>query len=345
MKTVLVLVVIGLFGVACSGGLTEPDVVSLIQEHSVEGLVGPQGPAGVQGTQGVQGPQGVQGERGVVGPKGVQGDTGHQGEQGKQGSRGSQGVSGQRGPKGEQGRVGPPGMGLEISLAEFVRQDLDVSKVQENLDITSDGMVHVQAILKIENGVMSGNKGTGFIFHIEGGWAYVLTAAHIVDDDPIEFRVFRDANRKYPAEMVYRSDSRSIDIASLKFECSDCKALAISNKTLLSHACSDDSCYKILPGQDVVSVSWGDLDKGVEIVSGTTAENCCFSDLPAKVYHDTYLIKGDSGSPLLNPDGYVVGINFGVDDAGRSHALYLVDEDANRLVHNTLRRAREDRRR
>ena len=345
MKTVLVLVVIGLFGVACSGGLTESEVVSLIQEHSVEGLVGPQGPVGIQGTQGVQGPQGVQGGQGIRGDVGVQGKVGPMGNQGPLGAKGERGERGVVGPKGDTGTVGPPGSGLEISLAEFVRQDLDVNKVQESLDITSYGVVHVQAVLKVESGVMSGKKGTGFVFHIEDGWAYVLTAAHIVDDDPIEFRIFRGANRKYEAEMVYRSDSRSIDITSLKFKCDDCKALDISNKTLLSHACSNDSCYKVLPGQDVVSVSWGDLDKGVEIMSGATAENCCFDELPAKVYHDTYLIKGDSGSPLLNLDGYVVGINFGVDDAGRSHALYLVDEDANRLVHNTLRRAREDRRR
>ena len=205
-------------------------------------------------------------------------------------------------------------------------------------------MVHIQTITEIDDGQARGFKGTGFIFHIEGNSAYILTASHLVGDDPIEHSVFRDKNRRYKAEVVYKSESRSIDIASLKIECSDCKALAMSNKTLLSGACSNDSCYKILPGHKLVSITYGDLDRGVEVTSGATVENCCFSDLPEQVYHDTYLIKGDSGSPLLNTDGYVVGLNFGVDDFGRSHALYLADEEANRLVYNTLRRAREDRR-
>ena len=71
---------------ACSGsGLTESEVVDLINEHGVQG---PQGEPGPQGSEGSQGPAGPQG------PKGDQGDTGPQGPKGDQGAPGPRGETG-----------------------------------------------------------------------------------------------------------------------------------------------------------------------------------------------------------------------------------------------------------
>ena len=354
---------------ACAGSLTESEIVKIVQENSVAGPPGPPGPSGPPGSQGErgspgpqgeagpQGPggdQGPQGSQGQVGPSGPQGPQGEVGSQGSQGQRGLQGPQGQRGPQGPQGQVGPPGpqgetgpegRGLQISLQEYVKEDLDSTRVQADLEISADGVVHVKAITERSVSSSSGFQGTGFIFHISDGWAYVLTAAHIVDDNPIEFNVFRNHDRQHSAELVFRSRSSFTDIASLKFRCSDCKALAISQATLFSPACTNDSCFKMLAGHEVVSVTYTDLDRGIEILRGETVENCCFDDLLGReIYHDTFLIEGDSGSPLLTPNGYVVGINVGVDTLGRSQALYLVDEEANKLMQNILRTAREDTR-
>lgn len=301
-------------------GLSESEVITLIQEHSVPGPTGPQGPQGEQGMQGTQGPQGQQGLRGVAGPPGRQGD------------------------RGEQGLVGPKGDALNISLADFVQQDIDPQAVQDALDITTEGVVHVKVVTSIQAGRASGYQGTGFIFHVENGWAYVLTAGHLVDDDPIEYLVYLDQDTQHSAELVYETNSYLVDLASLKFRCGDCKPLAISTKSLLSPACFNDSCYKITAGHDVVSITYGDLERGVEVIRGKTVENCCFEELPRQVHHDTYIIEGDSGSPLLRPDGYVIGMNIEFAGSGRADAMYLVDEEPNKLIHNTLRRAREDRR-
>ncbi len=351
-------------GVGCSSGLTEAEVTSLIREQ-VQVIEGPQGERGQSGEVGAQGPMGLPGEKGDVGPQGERGLPGAVGQRGPQGIQGEQGTPGQtgptgprgqrgergeagpqgdRGPQGAVGPPGPPGKGLEISLAEFVKQDLDVNKVQAELDITSGGVVHVRALMSESGGTALYQVGTGFIFHIEGGWAYVLTASHVVDGKPLEFQVYRGTGGQHQtAELVYESNSSRIDVASLKFNCSGCKALAFSNETMRSRTSQYSDYFGIAPGQAVFSVTWGDLETGVEIFEGETLESTIFS-LPDEIYHDTYLIPGDSGSPLLNEDGYVVGINFGVQDDGRSAALYLVDEEANRLVHNTIRRAREDTR-
>lgn len=57
--------------IACSGGLTEAEVLSLIEESP--GPAGVEGPAGLQGEQGERGEKGEKGERGNDGADGVNG--------------------------------------------------------------------------------------------------------------------------------------------------------------------------------------------------------------------------------------------------------------------------------
>ncbi len=80
-------------GLACSDGLTEPEVIELIREHG----------RGERGEQGEQGERGAPGERGPQGPPGEGGPKGGIGERGAQGERGSTGPQGPVGPLGEPG--------------------------------------------------------------------------------------------------------------------------------------------------------------------------------------------------------------------------------------------------
>ena len=82
---------------ACTSGLTESEVVALIQKHSTPGPQGEQGPPGQQGEKG---------DTGEPGPRGLQGEQGIRGEQGIQGERGETGEPGPRGLKGEKGDRG-----------------------------------------------------------------------------------------------------------------------------------------------------------------------------------------------------------------------------------------------
>lgn len=118
MKTVYVgLVVLGsLVMISCSNGLTEEEVVHLIESHSIpgpQGEPGPAGPVGPQGPQGIPGADGLDGARGEVGPRGERGPVGEVGSQGPAGPAGLAGVVGPQGPVGERGpagEVGPQGV-------------------------------------------------------------------------------------------------------------------------------------------------------------------------------------------------------------------------------------------
>ena len=153
---------------------------------------------GPRGEDGVQGPIGPPGATGAPGPRGPAGATG---PQGSPGSTGPQGPAGPPGDQGPQGPAGPPGRGIEITLADYLRQDFDEDRINEELGITTDGVVHVRAQFK--NGV---GGGTGFVFHIEAQTAYVLTARHVLYEDgriADSFKICLAADRCLDAELVY----------------------------------------------------------------------------------------------------------------------------------------------
>ena len=79
-----------ILGLACSSGLSETEVVQIIQERSAE-LRGPAGPQGERGEKGEPGPQGEKGEQGIPGKDGEPGPKGDKGERGELGPQGKPG--------------------------------------------------------------------------------------------------------------------------------------------------------------------------------------------------------------------------------------------------------------
>lgn len=97
--------------VGVSGSTEPPTIEYRLNNLSVSGTPGPQGPAGPQGPTGSQGPQGIQGPTGPQGPSGSPGPQGPQGDPGPSGSPGSQGPEGPTGSQGPMGPQGPAGAG------------------------------------------------------------------------------------------------------------------------------------------------------------------------------------------------------------------------------------------
>ena len=367
-----------IIALACSSGLSQEQIRDLASEEAVSligsmakepgplgppgpdgppGPAGPAGPGGQRGEQGeigpegpigLQGEEGAEGQRGRAGPEGSKGNDGPPGPQGPQGERGPQGVQGPEGETGPQGPAGPQGRGIEISLAEFVRQDLDSDRIQEELEITAEGVVHVRAAF---SEIVSG--GTGFIFHVEGQQAYVLTARHVLHhegDIGDSFSVCLTSDRCHDAELIYfpgrhldgrLSDREGTDLASLRFQCSDCEALPINaSQDLLDESCLDDPCWIFPARQLVVAITYRSLEDGLEILQGQTVRSSLgFVLSDSEIRHDIFLRSGASGSPLFNEEGYVIGVNLSFSDNGQANARYLDSTD--KLLRNILQRAIE----
>ena len=144
--------------------------------------------------------------------------------------------------------------------------------------------------------------GSGFIISKEG---YVFTCAHVVKDLEADYTVIIDPKHKYDAKVLSRDFLT--DIAILKIKGSNLPFLKIGN--------SD----KVELGQYVISVgnSLGEFEDTISlgIISGLSrnikaSDGTDFhTDLKGLFQTDAAINNGNSGGPLINIKGEVVGIN------------------------------------
>jgi len=142
--------------------------------------------------------------------------------------------------------------------------------------------------------------GSGFIFESDG---YIITNHHVIDGaDQIIVRLAD--RREFEAELV-GSDPLS-DIALLKIEASDLPTLNLGNSDSLR------------PGEWVVAIgSPFNFDQSVTagIVSAKGRSTNQQQYVPF-IQTDVAINRGNSGGPLLNLDGEVVGINSWILSSG-----------------------------
>jgi len=136
--------------------------------------------------------------------------------------------------------------------------------------------------------------GSGFIISDDG---YVLTNHHVVDRAE-EVKVILDDRREFTAEVI-GSDEQS-DVALLKLDAKELPFLRIGN--------SND----VKPGQWAVAIgSPFGLDQSVTagIVSAVQRATSNAQRYVPFIQTDVAINRGNSGGPLLNTSGEVIGIN------------------------------------
>lgn len=149
-------------------------------------------------------------------------------------------------------------------------------------------------------------EGSGFIFREDG---YIVTNAHVVNDmgglAADKFAVHMYDGETYDAELVGTDNFK--DIAVLKIDAGDDLPVAV-----LGHS------GETRVGEPVVAIG-SPLGYEATLTAGIVSSN--FRDLkdvnrPADVRRPQYLIQtdaainqGNSGGPLLNADGEVIGVN------------------------------------
>lgn len=136
-------------------------------------------------------------------------------------------------------------------------------------------------------------SGSGFIVSPDG---YILTNAHVVSDaDEVTVRLID--RREFPAKVI-GSDTRT-DVAVIKIDANDLPTVRIGDHT------------KLQPGEWVLAIG---SPFGLEntatagIVSATSRAVAGETDVPF-IQTDVAVNPGNSGGPLFNLQGEVVGIN------------------------------------
>jgi S1-C subfamily serine protease len=194
----------------------------------------------------------------------------------------------------------------EITVTVTPEESAVINVVKEAKDSVVSIAVS-QLSFSNEDGLVdeSNNIGTGFIVD---GSGIIVTNQHVVSDLNVDYTVITPNGNEYQVIDIARDDSN--DIAVLKIDASDLTPLKLGNSE------------SIIVGQTVIAIGTplgeyvGSVTTG--IVSGinrdVNASSGWFGS-SAKTYEnviqtDAAVNPGNSGGPLLNTNGEIIGINF-----------------------------------
>ncbi len=195
------------------------------------------------------------------------------------------------------------GSGLTCSSADCTKVVVDESGISEAVDKVYDGVLMIRNYQN--NEVVA--TGTGFVYKIEGDFAYIMTNQHVVEGaNKITLITYKD--EEIEGE-VLGGDSY-VDIAIIKIKKYDgIKSLQLGNS---ENAKLGDLVFTIgspLGYEYRGSVSTGHLAGKDRLVSVSTDSNISSSDWVMKVLQtDAAINPGNSGGPLMNTNGEVIGV-------------------------------------
>ncbi|WP_273750389.1 S1C family serine protease [Leuconostoc mesenteroides] len=147
------------------------------------------------------------------------------------------------------------------------------------------------------------SEGSGVVYKISGGYAYIITNDHVVADSD-ELQLITASGKKIQATIVGTDSSK--DLALLKAKTTDIKTSA-----------SFGNAKKLQSGQQVLAIgSPLGSDYATSLTSGivsaprrTLSAEETGSSATTAIQTDAAINPGNSGGPLINLQGQVVGIN------------------------------------
>jgi serine protease Do len=153
--------------------------------------------------------------------------------------------------------------------------------------------------------------GTGFIVSKEG---MILTNRHVVLEEEVDYTVLTNDGQKFPAQVLARDPLR--DLAVIKIE---------GQKSFPVAKFGDSDTLQI--GQTVIAIgnALGEFRNTVSVgvISGlgrtvTASGGGIIETLEDVIQTDAAINKGNSGGPLLNLKGEVIGVNFAIAQAAEN---------------------------
>jgi len=172
--------------------------------------------------------------------------------------------------------------------------------------------------------------GTGFIVSSDG---FIITNKHVVEDDSAVYTVLTNDGEEFDVEVLAKNPVQ--DIAILKIKDTD--------KVFESLKLGDSSNIKL--GQSAIAIgnALGEFQNSVSVgvISGlersviAQGENMV-ETLEDIIQTDAAINRGNSGGPLLNLRGEVIGINTAVSMAGENIGFAIPINKAKRDLEQVL---------
>jgi serine protease Do len=169
--------------------------------------------------------------------------------------------------------------------------------------------------------------GSGFLISQDG---YIVTNRHVVNDTTAEYTVFTNDGNKFPARVIARDEV--LDIAIIKIEGEGFEHLSFAD--------SD----KVEVGQSVVAIGNALAEfrntVSVGVVSGLS-RSIVASDrqgraesLDQLIQTDAAINAGNSGGPLLDLHGDVIGVNVAIVDGAQNVGFALSSNSVRTVVES-----------
>ncbi len=164
--------------------------------------------------------------------------------------------------------------------------------------------------------------GTGFIVSEEG---LILTNSHVVSDEDADYTVFTNDGQKYPAQVLARDPFRDLAVIKIESKKTIDESGELNLKSFPTAKFGDSDRLQI--GQTVIAIgnALGEFRNTVSVgvISGlgrtvTASGGGIIETLEDVIQTDAAINKGNSGGPLLNLKGEVIGVNFAMAQAAEN---------------------------
>lgn len=176
------------------------------------------------------------------------------------------------------------------------------------------------------------NIGSGFIISNDG---LIITNKHVVSDTNAKYTVLTNNSKKYDVVSIYRDPVN--DASILKINASGLKPLALGNSSTLKLGQLVIAIGTPL-GEFTNTVTSGIISGlGRGITAGSPFEGAV-EKLDNVIQTDAAISPGNSGGPLLNSRGEVIGINTAIAAEGQNIGFAIPSNVIKELIDNFEKR-------
>lgn len=211
----------------------------------------------------------------------------------------------------------------DSKLGETISQNKIVKVTEESGIIDAvkkvePSVVSIIATAEVEDifGFVSERKsaGTGFIITSDG---LILTNKHVVSDSTADYTVFTNEGDSYPAKV--KSKDPFNDLAVIEISANNLPVVELGDSDLLQIGQKVIAIGNALGFQNSVTV--GVISAKERTIEAGDTSGSSTSRLEGLLQTDAAINSGNSGGPLLNIDGQVVGINTAVAEKSTAEGI------------------------
>lgn len=172
------------------------------------------------------------------------------------------------------------------------------------------------------------NIGSGFIVSSDG---LIITNKHVVADTEATYKILTDKKEKFDVQKIYRDPLN--DLAILKINTSGLKPLPLGDSSKLKLGQTAIAIGTPL-GEFTNTVTVGIVSGlGRGITAGSPFEGFV-EKLDNVIQTDAAISPGNSGGPLLNSSGQVIGINTAIAQGGQNIGFAIPVNVVKSLIDN-----------